>query len=78
MHLGFSQDDTRTSPDFAAAGQPPGRIRQGDQTIFEASCVKCHGRGKAKGSFSLENRAAFLKVEIQVLRSFRAKAPTAI
>ncbi|MEK7684021.1 MAG: DUF1553 domain-containing protein [Verrucomicrobiota bacterium] len=29
--------------------------------IFEASCVKCHGRGKAKGSFSLENRAAFLK-----------------
>ena len=24
--------------------------------IFDASCVKCHGRGKAKGGFSLETR----------------------
>jgi mono/diheme cytochrome c family protein len=30
------------------------------QPIFEASCVQCHGRGKAKGSFSLETRADFL------------------
>src|SRR5882762_325344 len=28
--------------------------------IFEASCVKCHGRGKARGGFSLENREATL------------------
>ncbi|MFM9953554.1 MAG: hypothetical protein ACKVVO_05825, partial [Opitutaceae bacterium] len=26
------------------------------QPIFEASCVQCHGRGKNKGSFSLETR----------------------
>ena len=30
------------------------------QPIFEASCVQCHARGKAKGSFSLETRADFL------------------
>ena len=30
------------------------------QPIFEASCVQCHARGKAKGAFSLETRADFL------------------
>lgn len=30
------------------------------QPIFEASCVQCHARGKAKGSFSLETREDFL------------------
>jgi mono/diheme cytochrome c family protein len=29
--------------------------------IFEASCIKCHGRGKAKGGLSLENRGTLLK-----------------
>src|SRR6185295_3340056 len=29
--------------------------------IFEASCIKCHGRGKSKGGLSLENRASLLK-----------------
>lgn len=29
--------------------------------IFEASCIKCHGRGKDRGGFSLETRATFLK-----------------
>ena len=29
--------------------------------ILEASCVKCHGRGKSKGDWSLETREAFLK-----------------
>ncbi|MDQ3624382.1 MAG: PSD1 and planctomycete cytochrome C domain-containing protein [Verrucomicrobiota bacterium] len=31
------------------------------QPLFEASCVKCHGKGKDKGDFSLETREAFLK-----------------
>ncbi|MDO8539465.1 MAG: DUF1553 domain-containing protein [Opitutaceae bacterium] len=31
------------------------------QPIFEASCVQCHARGKAKGGFSLETRADFLE-----------------
>jgi mono/diheme cytochrome c family protein len=30
------------------------------QPIFEASCVKCHGRGKDKGGFRLDTRATFL------------------
>lgn len=30
------------------------------QPIFEASCVQCHARGKAKGSFSIETRDDFL------------------
>lgn len=29
--------------------------------ILEASCVKCHGRGKDKGAFVLDNRESFLK-----------------
>ena len=31
------------------------------QPIFEASCVQCHGRGKNKGSFSLETREDFVE-----------------
>ena len=31
------------------------------QPILEASCVKCHGRGKEKGGFRLDTRATFLK-----------------
>ena len=29
--------------------------------IFEAACVKCHGKGKDKGGFSLETRESFAK-----------------
>ncbi len=29
--------------------------------IFDASCSKCHGRGKAKGGFRLDTRETFLK-----------------
>ncbi|MEY2881638.1 MAG: hypothetical protein RLZZ15_4018, partial [Verrucomicrobiota bacterium] len=44
---------------------PPAATRPVDfardiQPIFEASCVQCHARGKAKGAFSLETRADFL------------------
>jgi len=44
-----------------AANLPPPATHKIDFTkeikpIFEASCVKCHGRGKAKGGFNLENR----------------------
>ncbi|MEY2409598.1 MAG: hypothetical protein QOF48_2268 [Verrucomicrobiota bacterium] len=31
------------------------------QPLMEASCVKCHGRGKAKGGFSLDTRESFIK-----------------
>src|SRR5436190_8898243 len=29
--------------------------------IFEASCIKCHGKGKDKGGFALDNKETFLK-----------------
>ncbi|HTG44582.1 MAG TPA: DUF1549 domain-containing protein, partial [Verrucomicrobiae bacterium] len=29
--------------------------------ILEASCIKCHGRGKAKGGFAIDNRETFLQ-----------------
>ena len=31
------------------------------QPLIEASCMKCHGRGKAKGGFRLDTRELFLK-----------------
>ena len=29
--------------------------------IFEASCIKCHGRGRDKGDFQIDSRATLLK-----------------
>src|SRR5437867_9661379 len=29
--------------------------------LFEASCIKCHGRGKDKGGFRIDNRETILK-----------------
>ena len=31
------------------------------QPIFEASCIKCHGRGRDKGGFQLDTRETLLK-----------------
>ncbi len=36
-------------------------FKQDIQPLIEASCVKCHGRGKAKGGFRLDTRETFLK-----------------
>jgi mono/diheme cytochrome c family protein len=49
-----------------AAQLPPPASRTVDfvkdiEPIFEASCIKCHGRGKDKGGFRLDNRETFLK-----------------
>jgi mono/diheme cytochrome c family protein len=52
---------------FAARAElPPPASRTVDfvqdiQPLFEASCVKCHAKGKDKGGFSLETRAGFLQ-----------------
>jgi hypothetical protein len=45
---------------------PPSAARPVDfvteiKPLFEASCVKCHAKGKSKGGFSIETREAFLK-----------------
>lgn len=52
-------------PPQLSAQLPPAAQRAVDfaadiQPIFEASCVQCHARGKAKGAFSLETRRDFL------------------
>jgi len=61
---------------FAASGEapvkeaakplPPPASRHVDfakdiKPLFEASCVQCHAKGKDKGGFSLETKAALLK-----------------
>lgn len=45
---------------------PPPAAHQVDftkeiQPLFELTCIKCHAKGKDKGGFSLETRAAFMK-----------------
>jgi hypothetical protein len=45
---------------------PPPATREIDfkkdiKPIFEASCIKCHGRGKDKGGLAIDNRQTFLK-----------------
>ncbi len=49
-----------------SAPLPPPAGREVDfvkdiQPLFEAACVKCHAKGKAKGEFSIETREAFMK-----------------
>src|SRR3954466_13254176 len=29
--------------------------------IFEASCIKCHGRGRSKGDFQIDSRETLIK-----------------
>ncbi|HEV8541918.1 MAG TPA: DUF1549 domain-containing protein [Verrucomicrobiae bacterium] len=45
---------------------PPAAQRDVDfsrdiKPIFDASCIKCHGRGRAKGGFAIDNRETVLK-----------------
>lgn len=53
------------SPDQIAQLPPPASgtvdFTRDIQPIFEASCVKCHGRGKDKGGLRLDTRDTFLK-----------------
>lgn len=44
----------------AAVTRPVDFVRD-IQPILEASCVKCHGRGKAKGDWRLDTREVFLQ-----------------
>lgn len=54
-------------PDGAAIAQLPAAstrpidFKREVQPILEASCVKCHGRGKAKGGWKLDTRESFLQ-----------------
>ncbi len=53
------------SPEETAQLPPPAarevNFARDIQPLFEASCVKCHARGKAKGGLSIETRELLLK-----------------
>src|SRR5256885_6847231 len=49
-----------------AKSLPPPASRKVDfvkeiKPIFEASCIKCHGRGRTKGDLSIESRETLIK-----------------
>jgi mono/diheme cytochrome c family protein len=62
--IGLPQMPPRLSPEQVAslpapADRPIDFVRD-IKPILQGSCVKCHGRGRAKGGFSLETREAML------------------
>src|SRR2546426_1153654 len=65
--LWFSEGVTlaKITPDQAKTLPPPAnhKIDFGKEIkpIFEVSCIKCHGRGRTKGEFSIESRDTLLK-----------------
>src|SRR5688572_29213203 len=50
--------DLQTLP---AAASDPVDFARDVVPILNASCVRCHGRGKARGGFSLETRAMMME-----------------
>lgn len=55
----------RLTPEQVMALPPPAEVSvdftRDIQPVFDASCVKCHGRGADKGGFRLDSRATFLE-----------------
>jgi mono/diheme cytochrome c family protein len=56
--VGLSPEQLRQLPPPAAH---PVNFSQEIKPIFEASCIKCHGRGRAKGDFRIDSRETLLK-----------------
>jgi len=65
MAVGAAGVDKAAPAPEAARRDPPAAAAvdfgRDIRPIFQASCVQCHARGKAKGKFSLETRAHLLK-----------------
>ena len=63
--LGVSVAHSALTPEQAAQLPPPAGHRvdfsKEIKPIFEASCIKCHGRGREKGGFRIDNRETLLK-----------------
>src|SRR5690606_16889708 len=53
------------TPEQAAQLPPPAEapvdFQKDIKPVLDASCIKCHGRGKSKGGFAIDNRETFLK-----------------
>src|SRR6185436_7886706 len=65
LWCGSSAALAKISPEQAATLPPPAghkiNFSKEIKPVLEASCVKCHGRGKAKGDFKIDNRETLLK-----------------
>jgi mono/diheme cytochrome c family protein len=64
--IGFSQVATAGLTPEQVRSLPPPAARKvvfakDIKPIFEASCIKCHGRGRDKGGFQLDTRETLLK-----------------
>jgi mono/diheme cytochrome c family protein len=63
--LGASVAYATITPEQAAQLPPPAGhqvdFSKEIKPIFEASCIKCHGRGREKGGFRIDNRETLLK-----------------
>src|SRR5881396_2060568 len=55
----------KITPEQAKSLPPPASRKvdfvKGIKPIFEASCIKCHGRGRTKGDLSIESRETLIK-----------------
>src|SRR2546421_10678472 len=63
--LGCGVGLAKITPEQAKTLPPPAQ-RKVDfakeiKPIFEASCIKCHGRGRTKGDLSIESRETLIK-----------------
>src|SRR5204863_7465300 len=65
LWVGCGVASAKITPDQAKALPPPANHKidflKEIKPIFEASCIKCHGRGRTKGDLSIESRDTLLK-----------------
>ena len=63
--LGVANAGARMTPEqvrqLPSAVARPVQFSQEIKPLLETSCMKCHGRGKSKGGFSIESRETFLQ-----------------
>src|SRR5205085_7902252 len=59
--LSFSAAATAAPAALPPAPNKPISFSTDIRPLLEQSCLQCHGKGKAKGGFSVETRESFLK-----------------
>jgi hypothetical protein len=65
LSMGFAVSAAAPTPEairnLPMAAQRAVDFRKDVQPLLEASCVKCHGRGKANGDWKIDTRETFLQ-----------------